>query len=463
MIVEIGGRGRGGARPPHLEPAAGHPGRAVDPGHDRRRRARTRARRGSTRSGGASTWPARPGTSTCRLHRQTRRSAPRASVRAARRTRCSTWATSPARCSSTCAGTRCPRLTVAGGVRKLAKLAAGHLDLHSGRSQVDLRLAGVAAPVAAELPARVREANTAHATRSSVARQAGVPLADLVAAGAREVALGVLRRGAGRRVEVSWSDRAGEIVGRRLTATAEPSRGGCRGSCSAASAGPTRITAVRRTPAAWSPGRRCRPACRAGPPRRPGSPARRPRPGSRRRSAGPARPPPRRCAWTARCSTSVAPAAAERGQLLARRHRRGAAGDAGEDHGLADAGHGQLAAQRGRGGGERGHARGRRRTGRPRASSRRICSATALKTDGSPECSRATSSAALRGRRRSSAMICVEVEVRRCRPAGRPAGSARAARAARALPGVEADRRSARSGAGAAHGDQVGGARARRR
>src|SRR3712207_7122049 len=29
-----------------------------------------------------------------------------------------------------------PRLTIAGGIGKLAKLADGHLDLHSGRSQV---------------------------------------------------------------------------------------------------------------------------------------------------------------------------------------------------------------------------------------------------------------------------------------------------------------------------------------
>ncbi|MFX7167397.1 cobalt-precorrin-5B (C(1))-methyltransferase, partial [Acinetobacter baumannii] len=28
-----------------------------------------------------------------------------------------------------------PRLTIAGGFAKLSKLAAGHLDLHSGRSQ----------------------------------------------------------------------------------------------------------------------------------------------------------------------------------------------------------------------------------------------------------------------------------------------------------------------------------------
>ncbi|MBK7721143.1 MAG: cobalt-precorrin-5B (C(1))-methyltransferase [Austwickia sp.] len=35
------------------------------------------------------------------------------------------------------AGDRCRRLTLCGGVAKLSKLAAGHLDLHSGRSSVD--------------------------------------------------------------------------------------------------------------------------------------------------------------------------------------------------------------------------------------------------------------------------------------------------------------------------------------
>src|SRR6185436_3244219 len=49
-----------------------------------------------------------------------------------------------------------PRLTLAGGFAKLSKLAAGYLDLHSGRSQVDLdRLAAVAG-----LPA-LAHANTA--------------------------------------------------------------------------------------------------------------------------------------------------------------------------------------------------------------------------------------------------------------------------------------------------------------
>jgi cobalt-precorrin-5B (C1)-methyltransferase len=99
-----------------------------------------------------------------------------------------------------------PRFTLAGGFAKLSKLAAGYLDLHSGRSQVDLdRLAAVAG-----LPA-LAQANTAmHALE--LARQAGVPLADRVAADAREVALGVLG-GAPVGVEVLVVSRAGEIVG----------------------------------------------------------------------------------------------------------------------------------------------------------------------------------------------------------------------------------------------------------
>ena len=99
-----------------------------------------------------------------------------------------------------------PRLTLAGGFAKLSKLAAGYLDLHSGRSQVDLdRLAAVAG-----LPA-LAHANTAmHALE--LARQAGVPLADRVAADARDVALGVLG-GAPVAVEVLVVNRAGEVVG----------------------------------------------------------------------------------------------------------------------------------------------------------------------------------------------------------------------------------------------------------
>ncbi|HEV7808817.1 MAG TPA: cobalt-precorrin-5B (C(1))-methyltransferase [Solirubrobacteraceae bacterium] len=105
------------------------------------------------------------------------------------------------------------RLTLAGGFAKLSKLAAGHLDLHSGRSQIDLpRLAAMARACGGsdELAGAVRGANTAlHALQLATA--AGVPLAGAVARGAREVALGVLA-GTAIEVEVLVVDRGGQIV-----------------------------------------------------------------------------------------------------------------------------------------------------------------------------------------------------------------------------------------------------------
>ncbi|HEX4725455.1 MAG TPA: cobalt-precorrin-5B (C(1))-methyltransferase [Pseudonocardiaceae bacterium] len=107
------------------------------------------------------------------------------------------------------------RLTVAGGIGKLSKLAAGHLDLHSGRSQVDpAALAALAgeAGASAQLVAAVLGAHTAlDALR--LCQDAGLPLGDLVAARARAVALDVLR-GASVAVDVVVIDRAGDIVGR---------------------------------------------------------------------------------------------------------------------------------------------------------------------------------------------------------------------------------------------------------
>jgi hypothetical protein len=52
------------------------------------------------------------------------------------------------------------------------------------------------------------------------------------------------------------------------------------------------------------------------------------------------------------------PGRAQAGQVLARRHRRRAVRDPGEDDRLPDAGHGELAPQGRRGGRERGHPRG---------------------------------------------------------------------------------------------------------
>jgi cobalt-precorrin-5B (C1)-methyltransferase len=96
-----------------------------------------------------------------------------------------------------------PRLTIAGGIGKLAKLAAGHLDLHSKRSQVDF--AFLAALAGDE---RLRAANTAlDALRINPA------IGDLVAAQAQKTAARVLA-GAPISVDVVVIDRAGVIVGR---------------------------------------------------------------------------------------------------------------------------------------------------------------------------------------------------------------------------------------------------------
>lgn len=107
------------------------------------------------------------------------------------------------------------RLTVCGGFAKLSKLAAGHLDLHSGRSQVDkIFLAGLARQGGASeaLAAEIEVANTGLAALQLCAA-AGVPLGDLVAVAARDQALSVLR-GAPVAVDVICIDRAGTVVGR---------------------------------------------------------------------------------------------------------------------------------------------------------------------------------------------------------------------------------------------------------
>jgi cobalt-precorrin-5B (C1)-methyltransferase len=107
-----------------------------------------------------------------------------------------------------------PRLTIAGGFAKLSKLAAGHLDLHSGRSRVEVSaLADLLAALGAET-ALVDEARRARSAGRvlSLAQESGLDLASLVARRAREVALATL---AGETaVEVAIFDRAGILVGR---------------------------------------------------------------------------------------------------------------------------------------------------------------------------------------------------------------------------------------------------------
>ncbi len=106
------------------------------------------------------------------------------------------------------------RVTLAGGFAKLAKLAAGHLDLHSSRSTVDLpALADLLAErgAAGELVAHAKDAGSAHRVLE-LAQGVGLPLADDVALRARRVALAALAGGSA--LEVMIFDRDGGLIGR---------------------------------------------------------------------------------------------------------------------------------------------------------------------------------------------------------------------------------------------------------
>lgn len=106
-----------------------------------------------------------------------------------------------------------PKLTIAGGVAKLAKLAQGHLDLHSKRSSVDMKKLAEAATAgggSAALADAVQGANTAMEALD-LCRQANVPLADIIARQARETAMASL---AGEtEIAVIVYDRSGNRVG----------------------------------------------------------------------------------------------------------------------------------------------------------------------------------------------------------------------------------------------------------
>lgn len=102
-----------------------------------------------------------------------------------------------------------PRLTIAGGMAKLTKLAQGALDLHSGRSQVDFARLGALAAAAGADGAAVAAAGTA-----LQALQIGGPaLAAAVAAEAAGVVAETLRE-APVAVEIIVTDRAGAIQAR---------------------------------------------------------------------------------------------------------------------------------------------------------------------------------------------------------------------------------------------------------
>jgi cobalt-precorrin-5B (C1)-methyltransferase len=105
------------------------------------------------------------------------------------------------------------RLTLAGGFGKISKLAEGSLDLHSGRSQVNLdALAAGAAALGGDdaALAAIRGANTAMEALE-IARRNALPLGDWVAAKARDIAM---TEADGKvDIELLIFDRAGETVG----------------------------------------------------------------------------------------------------------------------------------------------------------------------------------------------------------------------------------------------------------
>jgi cobalt-precorrin-5B (C1)-methyltransferase len=107
-----------------------------------------------------------------------------------------------------------PRLSLAGGFGKLAKLAQGHLFLHSSKSQVDC---GALAGLLGELGASGAVADAARQAASaaqvlSLAGPHGPALVGAVAGKARDVAAAIV----GDRValEVLIFDRSGRLIGR---------------------------------------------------------------------------------------------------------------------------------------------------------------------------------------------------------------------------------------------------------
>jgi cobalt-precorrin-5B (C1)-methyltransferase len=105
------------------------------------------------------------------------------------------------------------RVSVCGGFGKLSKLAAGHLDLHSRHSSIDLpQLADWAAQAGADdaLQAAIRASNTSQQALA-LAHDAGVALGDAVCARALRVARDIAPPSIA--IEMFAIDRQGGIVG----------------------------------------------------------------------------------------------------------------------------------------------------------------------------------------------------------------------------------------------------------
>jgi cobalt-precorrin-5B (C1)-methyltransferase len=120
-----------------------------------------------------------------------------------------------------------PRVTIAGGVGKMTKLAQGLLDLHSKRGSVELAVLAQLAKKAGgsgALGRRILASNTA-AEAFAHAQAEGVALGDEVAQAAQEAAAAVVA-GKDIEVEIALFDREGRLVGHApfAPAHAAPSR-----------------------------------------------------------------------------------------------------------------------------------------------------------------------------------------------------------------------------------------------
>ncbi len=108
-----------------------------------------------------------------------------------------------------------PRVTIAGGVAKMTKLAQGLTDLHSKRGEVDRTLLAELARTAggsAELCAGIATANTA-AQAFALAQSEGVALGDEVARAGQQTAMDLVT-GRTIDIEIILFDREGTLVGR---------------------------------------------------------------------------------------------------------------------------------------------------------------------------------------------------------------------------------------------------------
>ncbi len=103
------------------------------------------------------------------------------------------------------------RLTIAGGFGKLAKLAAGELDLHSKSSSVDIAfLARLLAQLGAAAPL-IERASACTSAAQVLELAGGVALADAVARSARATVLAALAGDVA--VDVAVFDRNGTLIG----------------------------------------------------------------------------------------------------------------------------------------------------------------------------------------------------------------------------------------------------------